>query len=149
MKRKNFVYITISATLFIIFTISTLPDPAQSQGVNDSDQHKNGSEQEYVTGQIVNSTYLTISGVTFNQTDNSINMTGTIANNSTLHSFSNVVIVGQLYDKENRLVTATSSLAAIPNLHPKQQSTFTMATNLPNHERVVHYIVSPSGFPVK
>ena len=148
MKRKNFVYITISATLFI-FTISTLPDPTQSQGVNDSDQHKNGSEQEYVTGQIVNSTYLTISGVTFNQTDNFINMTGTIANNSTLHSFSNVVIVGQLYDKENRLITATSSLTAIANLHPKQQSTFTITTDLPNHEEVVRYTVSPSGFPVK
>jgi hypothetical protein len=76
-------------------------------------------------------------------------MTGTIANNSTLHSFSNVVIVGQLYDKENRLITATSSLAAIANLHPKQQSTFTITTNLPNHEEVVRYTVSPSGFPVK
>ena len=149
MKRNNFVSITISATLFIIFPISTLPDPAQSQGVNDSDQHKNGNEREYVTGQILNSTYLTISGVKFNQTDNSANMTGTIANNSTLHSFSNVVIVGQLYDKENRLITAASSLATIANLHPKQQSTFTMIITLPNHERVVHYIVSPSGFPVK
>ena len=108
MKIKNFTHITISATL-LIFTISTLPDPTKSLGVNDSDEHKNGSEQEYVTGEIVNSTYLTISGVTFNQTDNTINMTGTIANNSTFRSFSNVVIVGQLYDKRNRQITATSS----------------------------------------
>jgi hypothetical protein len=148
MKIKNFTHITISATL-LIFTISTLPDPTKSLGVNDSDEHKNGSEQEYVTGEIVNSTYLTISGVTFNQTDNTINMTGMIANNSTFRSFSNVVIVGQLYDKGNRLITATSSLAAIANLHPKQQSTFTIITNLPNHEEVVRYTVSPSGFPAK
>jgi hypothetical protein len=148
MKRKNFAHITMSAAIFI-FTISTLPDPTRSLGVNDSDQHENGSEQESVSGQIVNSTYLTISGVTFNQTDNTINMTGTIANNSTFRSFSNVVIVGQLYDKENRLITATSSLAATANLHPKQQSTFTIITNLPNHEEVVRYTISPSGFPVK
>ena len=149
MKIKNFTHITISAATLLIFTISTLPDPTRSLGVNDSDEHKNGSEQEYVTGEIVNSTYLTISGVTFNQTDNSVNITGTIANNSTFHSFSNVVIVGQLYDKENRLITATSSLAAIANLHPKQQSTFTIIANLPNHEEVVRYTISPSGFPVK
>jgi|ERR687886_2672292 hypothetical protein len=148
MKKENFIYIIVSAGLFIL-TASTLMDPLQSQGRNDNDEHKNLKEQEHATGQIVNSKYLTISGVTFNQNQNTINMAGKIANNSTHQSFTNVAIVGELYDKENRLITATSGSAFMANLSPGQQSGFTITTNLPNHEEVVRYTASPSGSAVK
>jgi hypothetical protein len=150
MKKENFLYIIVSAGLFIL-TVSTLLDPIQSQGRdnNDNDQHKNLKEQEHATGQIVNSKYLTISGVTFNQNENTINIAGKIANNSTHQSFTNVAIVGELYDKENRLITATSGSAFMANLSPGQQSGFAITTNLPNHEEVVRYTISPSGSAVK
>jgi hypothetical protein len=148
MKKENFLYVIMSAGLLIL-AVSTLLNPLQSQARNDNDQHKNLKEQEYATGQIVNSKYMTISGVTFNQNENTINMAGKIANNSTHQSFTNVAIVGELYDKENRLITATSGSAFMANLSPGQQSGFTITTNLPNHEEVVRYTVSPSGTAVK
>ena len=148
MKRENFVYITIIATLFIV-TASTFLESMESQARDDSDQHKNGNEHDRATAQITNSKYLTISGVNFNQNDNTINIMGMITNNSTRQSFTNVLIVGELYDKENRLITATSGSAASANLPPGQQSAFTINTNLPSHEEIVRYALAPGGFATK
>jgi hypothetical protein len=108
-----------------------------------------GEEEQVPTGQVVNSKYLTISGVTFNEDDNQVNIAGTITNNSTDQSFATVSIVGQLYDEENRMITSSSGVPALANLGPGQQSAFTITTNLPSDEEVTRYIVSPGGSVVQ
>ena len=74
-----------------------------------------------------------------------MNIAGAITNNSTDKSFTNVSIVGQLYDEENRMITASSGVANLANLAPGQQSAFTVTTNIPPDEEVTRYIVLPGG----
>jgi hypothetical protein len=140
LKIQSLVFITLSAGFFVLASTASLPI-VQSQEDN--------SEGEQVpTGQVVNSKYLTISGVTFNEEDNQVNIAGTIANNSTEQSFATVSIVGQLYDDENRMITSSSGVPALANLSPGQQSAFTITTNLPSDEEVIHFIVFPGGSAV-
>ena len=140
MNVQSLTYITLAVTFFVLVATAFLPI------VESQDE---GEEEQVPTGQVVNSKYLTISGVTFNEDDNQVNIAGTIANNSTDHSFANVSIVGQLYDEENRMITASSGIANLANLGPGQQSAFTITTNLPSDEEVTRYIVLPGGSVVQ
>ena len=138
MKIQSLVFITLSAGFFVLASAASLPK-VQSQEDN---------SEQVPTGQVVNSKYLTISGVTFNEEDNQLNIAGTIANNSTDQSFATVSVVGQLYDEENRMITSSSGVPALANLSPGQHSAFTITTNLPSDEEVIHYIVFPGGSAV-
>jgi hypothetical protein len=91
----------------------------------------------------------TVSGVTFNEDDNQVSISGTISNNSTDQSFANVSGIGQLYDEDNRLITTFSGIANLANLGPGQQSPFTIVSNIPYDEEVSRYIVMPGGSAVQ
>jgi len=116
MSIQNIVYFTLATTTLLVLTFSSLVPLVQSQEDEDDDNE----EEQLPAGQVVNSKYLTITGVTFNEDDNQVNIAGTIANNSTDQSFTNVSIVGQLYDDENRMLTASSGVANLVNLAPGQ-----------------------------
>ena len=139
MNVKSLTYITLAITFFVLAATAFLPI-VESQ---DED-----SEEQIPTGQVVNSKYLTLSGVTFNEDDSQVNIAGTISNNSTDHSFATVSIVGQLYE-ENQMITSSSGVPALANLGPGQQSAFTITTNLPSDEEVIRYIVLPGGSAVE
>jgi hypothetical protein len=129
MNIVNLVYITISTTLFVL-AVSAPVSIVQSQEDDDEDAEEREQEQQQLpTGQIVNGKYLTISGVTFKEDDNQVNIDGIIANNSTDQSFTNVAAVGQLYDEDNMLITASYGIAGLANLGPGQQSVFTITTS--------------------
>jgi hypothetical protein len=132
MNVKSLTYITLAITFFVLAATAFLPI-VESQ---DED-----SEEQIPTGQVVNSKYLTLSGVTFNEDDSQVNIAGTISNNSTDQSFVTVSIVGQLYDEENQMITSSSGVPALAKLGPGQQSAFTITTNLPSGEEVIRYIV--------
>jgi hypothetical protein len=140
MNVQSLTYITLAVTFFVLAATAFFPI------VESQDE---GEEEQVPTGQVVNSKYLTISGVTFNEDDNQVNIAGTITNNSTDQSFATVSIVGQLYDEENRMITSSSGVPALANLGPGQQSAFTITTNLPSDEEVTRYIVSPGGSVVQ
>jgi hypothetical protein len=140
MNTQNRIYIVLATTLFAL-VISALLSTTQSQG-SDEDIDE---EDLAPTGQVMNSKYLSLTGVTFNEDDSQVNIAGTITNNSTDESFTNVSIIGQLYDEENRMITASSGVANLANLGPGQQSAFTITTNLPSEEEVSHYVVLPGG----
>jgi hypothetical protein len=140
MNTQNSIYIVLATTLFVL-VISALLSTTQSQG-SDEDIDE---EDLAPTGQVMNSKYLSLTGVTFNEDDSQVNIAGTITNNSTDESFTNVSIIGQLYDEENRMITASSGVANLANLGPGQQSAFTITTNLPSEEEVSHYVVLPGG----
>ena len=140
MNVQSLTYITLAVTFFVLAATAFFPI------VESQDE---GEEEQVPTGQVVNSKYLTISGVTFNEDDNQVNIAGTITNNSTDQSFATVSIVGQLYDEENRMITASSGIANLANLGPGQQSAFTITTNLPSDEEVTRYIVLPGGSVVQ
>jgi hypothetical protein len=144
MNTQNLVYIVFVTALLILVIPAHLPAIQSQEGNKDVDEGDLAP-----TGQVVNSKYLMISGVTFNEDDNQVNIAGTIANNSTDQSFANVSIVGQLYDEENRMITASSGIANLANLGPGQQSAFTITTNLPSDEEVTRYIVLPGGSAVQ
>jgi hypothetical protein len=99
MNTQYQVYIILSA-LLIVFALQNLAPSTHSQEDEDDD------EDLAPTGQVISSKYLAISGVTFNENDNQVSISGTISNNSTDQSFANVLGIGQLYDDENRLITA-------------------------------------------
>jgi hypothetical protein len=141
MSLKNNVNFTVAITTLLVLTFSALVPEVQSQ----EDEDAEVQEEQLPTGQVVNSKYLTITGVTFNEDDSQVNIVGTITNNSTDQSFTNVSIVGQLYNEENSMLTASSGVADLANLAPGQQSAFTITTNLPPDEDVARYIVLPGG----
>jgi hypothetical protein len=144
MNTQNCIYIVLATTLFVLVIPALLPT-TQSQG-SDEDIDE---EDLAPTGQVVNSRYLMLTGVTFNEEDSQVNIAGTITNNSTDQSFTSVSIVGQLYDEENRMITASSGVANLANLGPGQQSAFTITTNLPSEEEVSRYVVLPGGSAVQ
>ena len=98
MNVKSLTYITLAITFFCTSTTAFLP-------IVES-QDEDSEEEQVPTGQVVNSKYLTLSGVTFNEDDSQVNIAGTISNNSTDQSFASVSIVGQLYDEENQMITS-------------------------------------------
>src|ERR687897_261670 len=143
MKIRNHVYAVLATTLFTLALPDLLP------AIQSQDDNEDVDEEDLApTGQVVNSKNLVLSGVTFNEDENQANIAGMILNNSTDQSFTNVSGIGQLYDEENRLITALSGIADLANLGPGQQSAFTITANLPSEE-VSHYVVLPGGSAVQ
>jgi hypothetical protein len=140
MNTQNLVYIILATTLFVLVIPALLP-AIQSQ----EDDEDVNEEDLTPTGQVANSKYLTITGVTFNEDDSQVSIAGTVTNNSTEQSFTNVSIVGQLYDDDKRMITAASGIANLAKLGPGQQSAFTLTTDLPSNDEVASYIVLPAG----
>jgi hypothetical protein len=143
MNTQNLVYIVLVTTLFVLVIPALLPT-TQLQGSEDID-----AEDLAPTGQVMSSKYLRITGVTFNEDDSQVNIDGTVTNNSSDQSFTNVSIIGQLYDEKNRMISASSGVANLANLGPGQQSAFTITTNLPSEEEVSRYVVLPGGSAVQ
>jgi hypothetical protein len=85
MNTQNCIYIVLASTLFVLVIPALLPT-TQSQG-SDEDIDE---EDLAPTGQVVNSRYLMLTGVTFNEDDSQVNIAGTITNNSTDQSFTSV-----------------------------------------------------------
>ena len=140
MNTQNLVCIVLATTLFVLVIPSLLPAIQSQEDDEDVDE-----EDLTPTGQVANSKYLTITGVTFNEDDSQVSIAGTITNNSTDQSFTNVSIVGQLYDDDRRMITAALGVANLANLGPGQQSAFTVTTDLPSDDDVASYIVLPGG----
>lgn len=68
-----------------------------------------------------------------------------ISNISPDQSFTNVLVIGQLYSKQNVLITTGTGKAGLASLQPGQQSVFTLTTNIPSNDEIVRYIVMPGG----
>jgi hypothetical protein len=144
MKIRNHVYAVLATTLFTLALPDLLP------AIQSQDDNEDVDEEDLAPiGQVVNSKNLVLSGVTFNEDENQANIAGMILNNSTDQSFTNVSGIGQLYDEENRLITAFSGIADLANLGPGQQSAFTITANLPSEEEVSRYVVLPGGSAVQ
>ena len=122
---------------------------AQEDGDDDgSDGGGTSAPSPSPSATIVNSKYLTLTGVTFNEEDNQVSIAGNISNISPDQSFTNVVVIGQLYDQANMLITTATGVAGLANLQPGQQSAFTMTTNIPSEDEVAKYTISPGGAAV-
>ena len=116
---------------------------SQEDEENDNGDGDNGSPSP--SGTIVNTEYLALSSVTFEEDDNKVIITGNVSNISPDKSFTNVIVVGQLYGEENQLITTGAGRSGLTNLQPGQQSVFTLTTNIPSDDEVTRYIVMPGG----
>ena len=136
-------------TVLLIFAVNPLLSTmvqAQEDGDDDgSDGGGTSAPSPSPSATIVNSKYLTLTGVTFNEEDNQVSIAGNISNISPDQSFTNVVVIGQLYDQANMLITTATGVAGLANLQPGQQSAFTMTTNIPSEDEVAKYTISPGG----
>lgn len=142
-------FISGIAVLLIFATSLHLLSPmVQSQEEEENDGEDGGGGGETTpspTATIVNSKYLTLSGVSFNELDDQVTISGNVSNISSDQSLNNIIIVGELYDAENMLITAATGTGGLANLQPGQQSAFTMTTNIPSEDEVTRYTVLPGG----
>ena len=146
MKTRTLVYITSSIAMLLIFATNPLLLPMAYSQEEDEDEDEEGpAAVQSPSATIVNSKYLALSNVTFNEADNQVTIAGTISNLSPDQSFINVVVVVQLYDEANMLITTATGRAGLANLQPGQQSAFTMTTNIPSEDEVSRYTVLPGG----
>ena len=104
----------------------------------------NQSEDDVVSGNVINSKYLAITYHKYvNQKDSDV-ITGTVVNNST-KDISSVRIYAALYDKDNRLITTEGGAVNVPALTPTLTSPFTISlVNIPKPD---HYTLMPGGTP--
>jgi hypothetical protein len=150
MNTRTLEYVLIGiAVIPLIFATCPLLSPvivqSQEEGDEDDGGGSGGEATTSPSATIVNSKYLTLSGVTYTENDNQVTMAGNISNISPDQSFTNVVIIGQLYDQANMLIAATTGVAGLANLQPGQQSAFTMTTSIPSEDEVARYTVLPGG----
>ncbi len=138
----------IAVLLIFATSLHLLSSMVQSQEEeeNDGEDGEGGGETTpSPTATIVNSKYLTLSGVSFNEVDDQVTISGNVSNISSDQSLNNIIIVGELYDAENTLITAATGTGGLANLQPGQQSAFTMTTNIPSEDEVTRYTVLPGG----
>jgi hypothetical protein len=102
------------------------------------------TEDNTVTGDVINSKYLAITYHKYVDQKGSDVVTGTIVNNST-KDISSVRIYAALYDKDNKLITTESGIVNVPALTPTLTSPFTI--NLVNTPKPDHYTLLPGGTP--
>ncbi len=102
------------------------------------------SEDDVVSGNVINSKYLAITYHKYvNQKDSDV-ITGTVVNNST-KDISSVRIYAALYDKDNKLITTEGGVVNVPALTPTLTSPFTISlVNIPKPD---HYTLMPGGTP--
>jgi hypothetical protein len=140
MKEKH-VFLIIGIAFLTFAIISVLPPVHSSNSNNES--------EVAATGQISNSKYLTISAVSYVRDDDKVNITGTITNIDSKDSFNRIVAVAELYDRENRLITAVSGFANSATLEPQQQTVFTTTATIPSNDEIGRYVVLPGGSAVE
>jgi hypothetical protein len=108
--------------------------------------NKNDDNDEIVAkGEVSNSKYLSVSAVSYSRDDDMINISGIISNFDNKESLTQVSAVGELYDAENRLITALTGLADYATLEPQQQSRFTITASIPSGQDVARYVIMPAG----
>ena len=101
------------------------------------------SEDDIVSGDVINSKYLAITYHKYvNQKDDII--TGTIVNNST-KDITSVRIYAAMYDENNRLITTEAGIVNVPALTPTLTSPFTIS--LVDMQKPDHYTLLPGGTP--
>ena len=101
-------------------------------------------DDSLVTGDVINSKYLSITYHKYVNQKDSDTLTGTIVNNST-KDISSVRIYAGLYDKDNKLITTEGGMVNVPALTPTLTSPFTISlVNTPNPD---HYTLLPGGTP--
>lgn len=122
-----------------IAAVSVLPP------VNSSTKNDDNDGEIVAKGEVSNSKYLSVSAVSYSRNDDMINISGIIANFDNKESLTQVSAVGELYDAENRLITAVTGLADSAILEPQQQSRFTITTSLPSGQDVARYVILPAG----
>jgi hypothetical protein len=125
--------------LTIAAAVSMLPPVDSSSNNNDSDG------EIVAKGEVSNSKYLSVSAVSYSRNDDIINISGIITNFDNKESLTQVSAVGELYDSENRLITAVTGLANSATLEPQQQSPFTITVSLPSGQDVARYVILPAG----
>jgi len=122
-----------------IAAVSMLPS------VNSSTKNDDNDGEIVAKGEVSNSKYLSVSAVSYSRNDDMINISGIIANFDNKESLTQVSAVGELYDAENRLITAVTGLADSAILEPQQQSRFTITASLPSGQDVARYVILPAG----
>jgi hypothetical protein len=137
MQIKNSRDIAIFAMLLTVtISVSTIQPYAASASTN--------SEDDIVSGDVINSKYLAITYHKYvNQKDSDI-ITGTLVNNST-KDISSVRIYAALYDENNRLITTEAGIVNVPALTPTLTSPFTIS--LVDMQKPDHYTLLPGGTP--
>jgi len=102
------------------------------------------SEDDIVSGNVINSKYLAITYHKYvNQKDSDV-ITGTIVNNST-KDISSTRIYAALYDKDNRLITTEAGVVSVAALTPTLTSPFTIS--LVDIQKPDHYTLMLGGTP--
>ena len=137
MHIKNFRILTI----FILFIGAGISVSAiqVNRALASSD-----SEDDIVSGNVINSKYLAITYHKYvNQKDSDV-ITGTIVNNST-KDISSTRIYAALYDKDNRLITTEAGVVSVAALTPTLTSPFTIS--LVDIQKPDHYTLMPGGTP--
>lgn len=138
MNHRKVCFV-VGFVLLSIAVVSILP-PA-----NSSNNNKDDDGEVVAKGEVSNSKYLSLSAASYSRNDDVINISGIITNFDTKESLTQVSAVGELYDKENRLITAVSGLANSVTLEPQQQTRFTVTASLPSGDNVARYVILPAG----
>jgi hypothetical protein len=133
------IYLVIGIALLTIAAVSILPP------VNSSNNNEDNDGEIVAKGEVSNSKYLSVSAVSYSRNDDVINISGIITNFDNKESLTQVSAVGELYDSENRLITAVTGLANSATLEPQQQTPFTITASLPSSQDVARYVILPAG----
>jgi hypothetical protein len=100
------------------------------------------------TGKAINSKYVTIlkHSFRFDQSNYPYNVVGTLTNTNKLN-ITSIYILGQLFEKDGKLITSSFGAPDFGTLRPGENSTFKLAFLARNNETVHHYVIFPSGEP--
>jgi hypothetical protein len=99
-----------------------------------------------VTGDAVNSKYVTITNHKYQQGNFSDIIIGTLINNST-QEIPVISVVAALYNKDDKLITTGISAADTSDLPGGDSSAFSINLYNLEHDAVDHYILFPGGIP--
>jgi hypothetical protein len=99
-----------------------------------------------VTGDSVNSKYVTITNHRYQQGNFSDMITGTLVNNST-QEIPVISVVAALYNKDDKLITTGISAADVSDLPGGDSSAFSINLYNLGNDAVGHYILFPGGIP--
>jgi hypothetical protein len=149
MNTRTFACIVSGIMVVLIFATNPMLSPTVLQAQEDEEDDESGEGESASSpapsATVVNSKYLTLLGVTYDEENNQVTIVGNVSNISPDQSFTNVVVVGQLYSADNTLITTATGTSGLTNLQPGQQSAFTITTNIPSEDEVTRYTVLPGG----
>ena len=138
LNRRKF-YLVLGIAFLSLAFVSLVPY------VNSSNNNDDNDDEIVAKGEISNSKYLSVSAVSYSRNEDMINISGIITNFDNKELLAQVSAIGELYDAENRLVTAVTGLADSASLEPQQQSRFTITASLPSGQDVARYVILPAG----